>query len=237
MTEPLKNPKPNSDAASNTPRLVLLPGLGADERLFAGLDVPGFLIETPRLLIPEPKECMLSYSLRVARALNLRPEDWIGGASFGSLVAADIARHRPLAGLVLIGGALSSASIPRGLILFAQLSKFLPARALLAFFLRPVFFEKVFAPMQREHAEQLVEMLAATPTPFLREGGRLVSGYFSSLNLLCPVHAIHGKLDHVMRPPAVPDCRLVANAGHALALTHPGIVADFLRERLVGPPG
>lgn len=94
------------------PRLVLLPGLGADERLFAGIAIEGVSIETPRLPIPAPNECMLSYSLRVAAGLNLRPEDWLGGASFGSLVATSLARHRPLAGLVLIGGALSSVPIP-----------------------------------------------------------------------------------------------------------------------------
>lgn len=74
----------------------------------------------------------------------------------------------------------------------------MPARALLAIFLRPAFFEKVFAPMRREHADQLVEMLAATLVPLLREGGRLVVSYYSSLKPLCPVYAIHDALDRVM---------------------------------------
>jgi len=213
-------------------RLVLLPGLGADERLFSSIQVPGVTVQTPRLLVPGPNESMLSYSLRTAQALNLRPEDWLGGASFGSLVAADIARHRPLAGLVLIGGGLSSSTIPRTLRLFGVLSAFLPARALLAFFSRPEFFEKAFAPMRPEHAGDLVEMLATTPQKLLRSGGRLAVGYFSALKPLCPVHAIHGALDRVMRPPAVSGCRVLSDAGHALSLTHTKEVNDFLRETL-----
>ena len=81
-------------------RLLLLPGLGADERLFAGLGPLGLPVVIHRLPIPQHHESMTRFALRVAAELELRPEDWIGGASFGALVAADIAHDLGPAGAI-----------------------------------------------------------------------------------------------------------------------------------------
>ena len=106
--------------------LLLLPGLGADERLFSDLGEISLPVVCARLPAPYPYETLTTYALRVAAQLELRPEDWIGGASFGSLVAADIARRRPLAGLVLIGGALSAESLTPSIRGLMHLASVLP---------------------------------------------------------------------------------------------------------------
>jgi hypothetical protein len=213
-------------------RLVLLPGLGADERLFAGLGPLGLPVVAARLPVPHRHECFHAYALRVAAGLELRPEDWIGGASFGSLVAADIARRRPLAGLVLLGGGLSSATVIRPARALAAAARWLPLRPLRALLACPALLGAVFQPITPAARQQLVAMLAATPDDLLREGARLVSSYFPNIPPLCPVHAIHGRDDRLMRPPPVPACRLVNGAGHALVLTHAREVTGFLDETL-----
>jgi hypothetical protein len=81
---------------------------------------------------------------------------------------------------------------------------------------------------------QLTDMAAATPAALWREGARLATGYFPHIPVLCPVRAIHGAADRIMRPPPIDGCRLVPAAGHALALTHAPEVTDFLREVLSG---
>ena len=48
------------------PRLFLLPGLGADERMFEALGASGLPLAPARLPVPEPDEPMPAYSLRVA---------------------------------------------------------------------------------------------------------------------------------------------------------------------------
>lgn len=213
-------------------RLLLLPGLGADERLFAGLGPICMPVVCARLPAPHRYEAFTAYALRVAAGLALRPEDWIGGASFGGLVAADIARRRPLAGLVLLGGGLSSATLicpARWLGALAQRLPLPPLRALLA---RPAVLAAAFRPITPAAIQQLDAMLAATPDQLLREGARLVGNYFPRIAPLCPVHAIHGREDRLMRPPPVAACRLVDGAGHALVVTHPREVTDFLNATL-----
>ncbi len=211
-------------------RLFLLPGLGADERLFAALGNLCLPVVANRLPVPEHNEPMRCYALRVAAGLDLRAEDWLGGCSLGSLIAADIARRRPLAGLVLIGGALSSRTLVAPLAWLARLRHLMPVRALHPLLATHTVLSLAFGALPGAALQQLAAMLEATPDALLREGARLATGYFPSFAPLCPVYAIHGARDRLMRRPPVAGCRMVADAGHALALTHPRAVTAFLND-------
>ncbi|NIQ93702.1 MAG: hypothetical protein GWO11_05725, partial [Desulfuromonadales bacterium] len=80
-------------------RLILLPGLAADERMYGGLGDIGVALLTPRLPAPRRGETMPEFARRVADELQIGESDLIGGCSFGSLVAAEIARQRPVGAL------------------------------------------------------------------------------------------------------------------------------------------
>jgi pimeloyl-ACP methyl ester carboxylesterase len=210
-------------------RLFLLPGLGADERMFGGLDLPCAEVLPVRLPPPRARESMPRYALRVASGLGMRPEDWLGGSSFGSLVAADIARRRPVRGLVLIGGGLSAESFVRPLRWFGAIGRILPIHRLHPLLATRVALRFVFGTLSAPHMRLLNDMMIAAPDALLREGVRLAIGYRPAPPVLCPVHAIHGEHDRLMRPPPVADCSIVPGAGHALALTHHDEVTEFLR--------
>jgi hypothetical protein len=213
-------------------RLVLLPGLGADERLFAQLGELCLPTHTPRLPVPNSGENMLAYALRVAATLELKPDDWIGGCSFGSLVAADIARHRPVAGLVLIGGALSSSDLTAPAAWASLLRHVLPVRALHPLLTSRALLSLAFGALPADTLSVLASMLADTSDAMLREGVRLVTSYDPSTQPLCPVYSIHGGNDRFMRPPTVPNCIVVEEAGHALVLSHAQRVTGFLRTTI-----
>jgi pimeloyl-ACP methyl ester carboxylesterase len=213
-----------------TRRLFLLPGLGADERLFAGIESLCLSVITPRLPVPQPNESMSSYSLRVAATLDLRPEDWIGGCSFGSIVAADIARRRQVKGLVLIGGALTPDTLVSAWQWLALLRPLLPVRGLRPLLSNHTVLSFGFGAVPEDVLKRLLEMFRDTPDAMLTEGARMLGDYRPAIPPLCPVHAIHGALDRIMRPPPVPDCHVLHDAGHALALTHPHEVSTFLRS-------
>jgi pimeloyl-ACP methyl ester carboxylesterase len=215
-------------------RLFLLPGLGADERMFDGLDLACAKVVPVRLPPPRARESMPRYSSRVAAGLGLRPEDWVGGSSFGSLVAADIARRRPLRGLVLIGGGLSTASFVWPLRWLGLLGRVLPITRLHPLLATPAAFRFAFGPLSARHMRLLNDMMIAAPDALLREGMRLAMGYRPAIPVLCPVHAIHGERDRLMRPPPVANCRVVPGAGHALPQTHQLEVVDFLRGLVCG---
>lgn len=90
-------------------RLTLFSGMGGDARLFAPLRVPEAQLITPEPLEPLAGEDLRGYALRIADSMKIGPSDVIGGASFGGMVAAEIASGRPVAGLVMLGCFLPDA--------------------------------------------------------------------------------------------------------------------------------
>ena len=209
-------------------RLILLPGLGADERMFSNLGLADLPLVTPRHIVPVKGEDLPTYARRTAEHLGIGADDVVGGASFGSMVAAAIARQRSVRALVLIGGALSASGLLQvpGSGMVSQLP---------ALFLRPLLrsdrvLKLVFAPESAEMHRLARMMLAEAPDDLLLYGGLMLCRYRTDEKVSCPVFAIHGGRDPVMTPPLAPGLRLLPEAGHGIAWTHGAEVGTFLRE-------
>ncbi len=71
--------------------LILLSGMAADARLFAlqQADFPGLVV--PDWIEPRPKEPLPAYAARLARLVDPGRPCLVGGASFGGLVALELA--------------------------------------------------------------------------------------------------------------------------------------------------
>lgn len=213
-------------------RLILFPGLAADERMYAGLGEIGVPLLTPRLPVPAVAEEMSAYARRVADSLEIGDDDLIGGCSFGSMVAAEIARQRPVSVLFLLAGAVDSSSISRPARSLERLAGILPLSWMRRFFASEANLRLFFGSDQREYFPLARRMLADTPDELLRQGARLVVGYFPDQPVPCPVAAIHGGRDRIMAPPPVENCRVIADAAHGLVMSHASEVTEMLREEV-----
>jgi pimeloyl-ACP methyl ester carboxylesterase len=213
-------------------RMVLFPGLGADERMFVRIGNPGFPLQTPRLPVPKPGEDLSRYARRTADLLDLDENAILGGSSFGSLVASAISRQKRIRGLVLIGGALSSEGL-RPIPGVGILRNF-PDRMLRPMIRSDRALEFVFGAESAELRELARQMMADAPDSLLLRGGRMILDYHPAAPPFCPVFAIHGAKDVVMSPPPVPGCRILSEGGHGIAWTHPSEVCSLLQEVWTG---
>lgn len=210
-------------------RLILLPGLAADERMYAPLRATGFELETPRLLIPFDGEALSDYAGRTAAELNVGANDIIGGSSFGGLVAATIARQRPVAGLVLIGSTLGANGLGTAGRLFGGLLHLLPFALVSRVLTSDKALAKMFGIAAREDFDIARTMFYATPRQLIEHGSSMLRTCRETTPPDCPIFAIHGEFDRVLSPPPV-DCTIVPGAGHGLPFTHPRQLADFLNS-------
>jgi pimeloyl-ACP methyl ester carboxylesterase len=100
-------------------RLILIPGLAADREVFRPqLDAFGDSIHVPLWLQPHKRETLTDYAGRWAGMLagHLQPVEpdrplFLGGLSFGAMVAYEMAATLRSRGLFLIGGCRSAASL------------------------------------------------------------------------------------------------------------------------------
>lgn len=215
--------------------LVLLSGLGTDARLFAAQ-----FSRFPELAVlpwiePRAGEALAAYAGRMADgARGLQPR-WIGGCSFGGMLALEMARRLPVAGVVLVGSCRSRDAV-------APLVRFAGRAAGPA----PLFlwdearrsaarWGPVIFPGNPDSGAIAAVTAESVPSSFVRWGARAILSWPGVEDPGVPVHHIHGDADAVMPLARVRPDRVVPGAGHLLAVTHAEAVNDYLSGLLSGP--
>lgn len=97
----------------NNPTIYCISGLGADERIFSNLRLPGFSLTPLPWLIPvDQEETIASYALRMAAPIQEK-EPILLGVSFGGMMAIEIARSFPKAIVIIVSSIKSREELPR----------------------------------------------------------------------------------------------------------------------------
>src|SRR3954453_4565175 len=87
--------------------------MGADERVFGPQREAFPTLRVPRWIDPGRCESLASYAGRIAREIDPGVPFYVGGASFGGMVAVEAARHLPhLLGCFLVGSVRSPRELP-----------------------------------------------------------------------------------------------------------------------------
>ena len=211
-------------------RLILLPGLAADERMYSGVGVLPVSLVTPRLLIPEADETMAAYARRHAQWLDVGDNDLIGGCSFGSMVASEICRQRSTRGLVLLSGALSSKALAPSSQRLNFLADFIPFMLMRRVLMSSLFLHAVFGNADSSHIDLGRKMIKETPRDLLVRGGKLAANYHPQTPIVCDIYSLHGAQDRVLVVPDVQGGEVIADAGHGMVVSHVEQVTSFLRK-------
>src|SRR3954464_5327650 len=93
--------------------LILVPGMAADERLFAPQRAAFPRLLVPAWIEPLPQEPLRSYAARLARQVDPGRPCVVGGASCGGIVALEMAAPLPARACVLIASGRSPGELPR----------------------------------------------------------------------------------------------------------------------------
>jgi pimeloyl-ACP methyl ester carboxylesterase len=214
--------------SANLP-ILLLSGMGADERLFAPQRAEFPNLRVPAWIDPVPGESLRSYAARFAPLVDPGCPCLVGGASFGGLVALEMASHIQARACVLIASVRSPSELPWGWRALRLVTTFGPdyvrtAAGLAARFLAPSLPGDTGARLRR---------LSRPEAAFLRWASCAVSQWWPSpAARRVQVFHIHGALDTTLpirytRPDVV-----VARGGHLLPLTHAAEVNRFLSRCL-----
>ncbi len=215
------------------PRLILLPGLAADARLFEPQRRAFPNLEVLPWLDPLPDERIESYAQRMAG--QVRPDSrplFIGGVSFGAIVALEAARHLRTDGVFLIGGGLSSRMITwpfRWMCHLAPLAPLPIVPWLLKLF--PLGLDLI-EDLTDEQKQLYVRMSQATPPAMIRWGAHAMTRWEFTGPPPAPMHVIHGHDDRIVRPKRLRIDHTVVGGRHLISLSHPDEVNAFLADKM-----
>ena len=204
--------------------LYVLSGLGADARLFDAQRAVREIRPIP-WIAPVPSESLAAYAARLAREVAPAVPFDLGGASFGGMVALELARHLAPERVFLFGSCRSPRAIAWPLRILHPLLPWLPIPPPTP--LLPLI-ARWFGAKTPAHTRLFADMLAATPPSFVRWAADAVFSWEGVDDLPMRVHHIHGDRDRVIPVSLVRADHVISGAGHLLNVTHGAEVNDFI---------
>jgi pimeloyl-ACP methyl ester carboxylesterase len=200
---------------SGEARVYVLPGMGADARMYPGvwreLEHTEFL-EWPQYA---GEKSIREIAERVIREADVADGDVVIGSSLGGIVACEIAKLRRPGALVLIGSATRKEEVSALLRVFSPLIGLAPLE----------FIQRAAGKMPGE----LMQMFEASQAEFIRAMCAAIFEWdgFGG-DVITPLR-VHGRSDRVIPLPSEVD--LVLDGGHLIAMTHAEECVRFLVER------
>jgi pimeloyl-ACP methyl ester carboxylesterase len=212
-------------------QLVLVPGMGADGRLFEPQREAFPQLQAPAWIPPTKNESLASYAARLAETVSPAPAAplILGGASFGGMLAYEMARRLKPRAVVLIGSCCERRSLRPSLR-----------------WLMPLFSEwtwnaaKMFAgPLMRvaggtsvSQSKLLATMFREMDSLFMRWSAQAILSWDPAPLEGVPVLHIHGGRDRMIPARRVKADELIPDGGHLINVTHAEQVNAFLRKAM-----
>jgi pimeloyl-ACP methyl ester carboxylesterase len=209
--------------------LLLLPGVGADRRLFHAQRTCATHIDVIPWIAPTtPDESLPDYASRLAATIDASEPFVLGGASFGGMVALELARHLRPAAVLLIASCRSPYSLPSVYRYLNAAAQLLPAWAFTSAAARSRPIASRFGLTTHAERRLFAAMLRDTPPSFVQWACRAILGWPGAAEPDVPVHHIHGANDRIIPLRGVQPTVVVPDAGHFLNVTHPAAVNTFI---------
>ena len=209
-----------------SPVFYLIPGLGADERVFQFLRLPGTAHVLHWLAPNTPAEPLPRYAARLAQAVPPKQPCWLVGVSFGGVLALEIAQLRPLARVVLISSFAGPHELPwlGRLARATGLYRLLPPQLLPRL---PGLASWFFGVRTRRDRHLLRQILRDTDPAFTRWAIDSLLQWPGRPE--APAVRIHGTHDRLL-PHGAPHSRYCLPGGHLIIVSRAAEISRILTQ-------
>jgi len=209
-------------------RVYFISGLGADERVFQFLDLPGVEKVFVRWLPPEPHEPLAAYCARLLPQLDRSREINLVGISFGGIVAQEIARLVPCRRVVLLSSIKGPWEMDWKLRLVARAGFYRPVPAAWLQWSNLLTANYYFGVETRAEAALLRQIILDTDPEFSRWAIAEIMTWAGPPAGLSVAH-LHGGRDRIFPAGPVRGAVLVPDGGHFMVVSRAAAVSAFIQ--------
>ena len=220
----------STDATAARVRLYLLPGTGADARLFHALDLSDYDTVNVQLPVARRHESMSAYAARVATQIDTTERFALLGVSLGGMVATELAEIVHPEQVVIVASAKTRYELPPSY----RLARHVPIYRVVGgrsmrFFTKMA--QPIFEPMAPAQRELFMAMLYGKDPKWVQRAVGLMVRWDRQEAPTGITH-IHGSLDHTLPIKHVDADVVVESQGHMLTYSQPEVVEAVLKEVL-----
>jgi hypothetical protein len=210
-------------------KIYCISGLGADERIFHKLTIPGHILQYLQWLNPEKKETIESYSRRMG--LQIEDEDpLLLGVSFGGMMAIEIAKYIPTQKIIIISSIKSRSELPEWMKISGKLNlnALVPPRS--PKWISP--FTNYYLGAKTEEEKKLAENFREIVSPVYFHWA--IDKVINWQNQFQPasVFHIHGTHDKTFPIKNVQPNYVVQNGEHFMVLSRAAEISEAIKNAL-----
>jgi hypothetical protein len=219
------------DSISTSVPLILFLGMGADASVFASQKAVFPNLIVPDWPVPLEGENLSSYCGRLAADIDPGCPCFIGGASFGGIVALEMTQHLNSRACFLIGSVRRPQQLPKRIRFLRSLS---PALGMIPLKLLQRSASSSVTVSQNVGAKHLAgvsRQFSKSNTEILRWSAKQILKWNSNYENITVRH-IHGDCDRVFPIKNVEPDEVIDGGGHVISMTHGHLVNKFLREHI-----
>ncbi len=211
-------------------QLVLIPGLGADERQWEPQRqaFPDLLV--PPWIPPDRDDTLPSYAARLAATIPRERPIVLGGSSFGGMVACEMAGHLQPKALVLVGSCRRPEAIRRDVRWLRPILSHVPAWGVAAAKPLAPLVLFTFGGLTPEQKRLCAAMFRASDRRWLRWAIGAILHWRPTPIAGPRVFQIHGRRDRMIRASRVAADVMLPDGGHLINLSHAEQVNEFIRR-------
>jgi len=210
-------------------KVYFLSGLGADEKAFQALTLPGVEPVHLNWMAPLKKESIESYARRMAERIT-EPDPVIIGLSFGGMIAIEMAKSIPVKKLILISSAKGKQELPPYFTIcrYFPFHKLLPLR-LISMNEKAMFY--IFGTRSVEQKKNLISIINNSITGFNEWAiDRIVN--WANKETPANLTHIHGNADKLLPYRFVKADHTIDNGGHFMIVNQAKEISVILQKLL-----
>ncbi len=209
--------------------IYVLSGLANDYRVFKYIDFGDNEIVHIPWIIPEPKETLHSYTLKMCEHITATNPILIG-LSFGGIMAIEIAKHIDVKKIILLSSIKTHKELPFYLKWFGKtgLQHIIPP----AWVLRTNAFVFWFLRLKEKEHKTLFTQLFKETNPWVYKWSANQVLTWKNTKIPRNIYHIHGNNDTILPSKFTTPDYVVNNGGHFMVVTHAQKISKILIQKI-----
>lgn len=209
-------------------KVFLIPGLGADARIFQYIDLKGHDVTLINWVEPEKQDTLSTYAQKLIDYYKINSGSLVIGSSLGGMLTIEIAKRVKLDKAILISSIKTKTEAPKSHIWY----KYFPLYKLIPLSWLPqtgFIVRMAMGKMSKHHQELFESMLKSTSPKFIKWAlGAIL--HWDNETIPPNVYHIIGDKDKIFPYQRIKDATIIKGGTHIMIYTKAKEINNWLKD-------